>query len=88
MRYGGACMVPEQNSSFLNLVDYSIAKFMDRYVTDDPAAVATINRWIGPNGVVPLGSDAIDVLRQFFRFQLLTRAQVPPAGIDFRNLGK
>lgn len=88
VRYGVACMVPQQNSAFLNLVDYSIARFMDRYVIDEPAAVATINRWFGPDGVVPLGTERLDILRDFFRFQLLTRAQVPPEGIDFSTLGQ
>jgi polar amino acid transport system substrate-binding protein len=88
VNYGVACMTPEQNSSFLNLVDYSIARFMDRYVTQDPTAVAMINRWFGPEGVVPLGSERLDLLRGFFQFQLLTRAQVPPTGIDFRTLGE
>ncbi|ERN40439.1 ABC-type amino acid transport/signal transduction system, periplasmic component [Rubidibacter lacunae KORDI 51-2] len=83
IRYGVACMTDQDNSSFMNLVDYSIARFMDRYITGDPAAVAIVERWFGPEGVVPIGEDRLSLLDDFFRFQLLTRAQVPPDGIDF-----
>jgi polar amino acid transport system substrate-binding protein len=85
--YGIACMVPENNSTFLGLVNYSIAKFMDGYVTGNPDAVAIIDRWFGDDGVVPLGDERLAIAEAFFRFQLLNRAQVPPEGIDFDALG-
>lgn len=85
--YGIACMVPENNSTFLGLVNYSIAKFMDGYVTGNPDAVAIIDRWFGGDGVVPLGDERLAIAEAFFRFQLLNRAQVPPDGIDFDALG-
>jgi polar amino acid transport system substrate-binding protein len=85
--FGVSCIVPENNSTFLGLVNYSIASFMDGYVTGEPTAVAIIDRWFGDNGVVPLGEERLAIAETFFRFQLLNRAQVPPEGIDFNALG-
>jgi polar amino acid transport system substrate-binding protein len=84
--FGIACMVPEQNSSFLDLINYSITKFREGYVTEQPDAIAIVDRWFGDNGVVPLGSERLDLVRELFRFQLLQRAQIPPGGLDFRGL--
>jgi polar amino acid transport system substrate-binding protein len=86
--FGVSCIVPENNSTFLGLVNYSIARFMDGYLTGDPDAVAIIDRWFGANGVVPLGDERLAIVEDYFRFQLLNRAQVPPEGIDFNALGQ
>jgi len=83
--YGVSCIVPENNSTFLGLVNYSLAKFMDGYITGNPEAVAIIDRWFGDNGVVPLSDERLATIEAFFQFQLLNRAQVPPEGIDFNN---
>ncbi len=75
-RYGIACMVPENNSSFLNTVDYAIAGLLQGYVSGDAQATATVNRWFGPDGIVPLPQELIT---EFFQSVLIQRAQVPPA---------
>lgn len=72
-RYGIACMVPEDNSSFLDLVNYAIVKMMQNYVTGK--STATVDRWFGANGVVDLPPDLI---RGFFESIIVTRSQVPP----------
>lgn len=74
-RYGIACMVPQNNSTFLNMVDYAIAGLLQDYVSGDQQARTTVNRWIGPGGVVPLPQDLIT---EFFETVLIQRAQVPP----------
>jgi polar amino acid transport system substrate-binding protein len=86
--FGVSCIVPENNSTFLGLVNYSIARFMDGYVTGNPDSVAIIDRWFGDDGVVPLGEERLATVEDFFRFQLLNRAQVPPDGIDFNAIGQ
>lgn len=70
-RYGIACMVPENNSSFLDLVNYSLMQMMQGYVNGDTSLV---NRWFGSEGIVDLPPELI---RGFFQAVILTREQVP-----------
>lgn len=70
-RYGVACMVPENNSTFLDLVNYSLVRMMQGYVNGDTASV---DRWFGPEGVVELPAE---LLRAFFQSVILGREQVP-----------
>lgn len=74
-RYGIACIVPQNNSTFLNMVDYAIAGLLQDYVSGDQAARTTVNQWIGPGGIVPLPQELIT---EFFETVLIQRAQVPP----------
>lgn len=70
-RYGIACMVPENNSTFLDLVNYSLVRMMQGYVNGDTTLV---DRWFGPEGVVALPPE---LLRVFFEGVILSREQVP-----------
>jgi polar amino acid transport system substrate-binding protein len=72
-RYGIACMVPEDDSSFLDLVNYSLVKFMQGYVTEEQSAVDLVERWFGQAGIVELPSELI---RSFFQSIILTREQI------------
>ena len=74
-RYGIACMVPQNNSTFLNMVDYAIAGLLQGYVSGDQQALTTVNQWIGPGGIVPIPQELIT---RFFEAVLIQRAQVPP----------
>lgn len=73
-RYGVACMVPENNSTFLNTVNYTIVKFMQGYLTGEAGPVEMVDRWIGPQGIVNVESEAV---RDFFKYTLFTHEQVP-----------
>jgi polar amino acid transport system substrate-binding protein len=75
-RFGIACMVPENNSTFLNLVNYSIAGLLQGYVSGEQEALNTVNQWIGEDGIVPLPEELV---RTFFAMVLAQRAQVPPS---------
>ncbi|HIK46690.1 MAG TPA: extracellular substrate binding-like orphan protein GrrP [Leptolyngbyaceae cyanobacterium M65_K2018_010] len=75
-RYGIACMVPQDNSTFLNMVDYAIATLLQSYVSGNQQALTTVNQWIGPGGIVPLPQELIT---EFFEMVLIQRAQVPPS---------
>ena len=72
-RYGIACMVPEDDSSFLDLVNYSLVKFMQGYVTEEQSSVELVERWFGQAGIVELSSELI---RSFFQSIILTREQI------------
>ena len=73
-RHGVACMVPENDSSFLRLVNYTIVKLMQGYVIEDPRYVEIVNRWFGPEGIVP--ADPAEI-RSFFETIIMTREQIP-----------
>ncbi|MDV3002129.1 MAG: Glutamate/aspartate import solute-binding protein [Chroococcopsis gigantea SAG 12.99] len=73
--YGIACMVPENNSGFLDELNYTIVKMMQEYVNNNPATVASIDQWFGAQGLVPLPPELI---RSFFEFTIIEHAQIPP----------
>ena len=60
-REGIACMVPENNSKFLNSVNYSLVKFMQGFVSDNAKYVAIFDRWFGSQGAVYLNQDLRDL---------------------------
>ncbi|MGK7928105.1 MAG: extracellular substrate binding-like orphan protein GrrP [Spirulina sp.] len=73
-RYGIACMVPEDNSGFLDTVNYAIVKLMEGYVTGEEESVETVDRWLGEDGVV---STSPLIIRSFFDTIIITREQIP-----------
>lgn len=74
-KHGIACMVPENDSTFLNLVNYTIVKMMDGYLTGNPRYTAIVNRYFGTDGIVPIDADRI---RNFFEMIVITREQIAP----------
>ncbi|MDJ0508352.1 MAG: extracellular substrate binding-like orphan protein GrrP [Crocosphaera sp.] len=78
-KHGIACMVPEHDSTFLNLVNFTIGKMMDGYLNGDPRYVGIVNRYFGKDGVVPIKEERI---KAFFENIIITREQIPP---NFRS---
>lgn len=74
-RYAIACLVPENDSAFRNLVNLAIARLLQAYLDGNPQAVAAINRWIGPES--PLGVPA-DRIRAYFETVLLGVEPIRP----------
>ncbi len=54
---GIACMVPENNSQLLNVVNYSLVDFMQGFLAEKPENVSIFDRWFGAQGVLPLTED-------------------------------
>jgi len=75
-REGIACMMPEDNSTFRDLVNYTLAKFMQGYLMERPDDIAVINRWFGPEGVAPINQELVV---EFFQDIIDTHSQVPIA---------
>ncbi|GBE73191.1 extracellular solute-binding protein [Microcystis aeruginosa NIES-87] len=73
--FGIACMVPENNSTFLDDVNYAIVKMMQDYITNDRATVSQIDRWFGSQGLVPIPPE---LLKGFFAFKVIEHAQINP----------
>jgi len=72
-RYGIGCMVPENNSMFLNSVNRAIAKMMQGYVVGDKKYVNMVNQWVGPEGLVSLPEELI---RAYFESVIISREQI------------
>ena len=73
--FGIACMVPENNSTFLDDVNHAIVKMMQDYITNDTATVSQIDRWFGSQGMVPIPPE---LLKGFFAFKVIEHAQINP----------
>lgn len=72
-RYGVGCMVPQNNSVFLNAVNRAIAKLMQGYIIGDKKSVEMVNQWLGPKGLVELPEE---LLRTYFETIILSHEQI------------
>ena len=61
-REGIACMVAENNSQFLNVVNYTLVEFMQGFLNDKPKYVTIFEQWFGPQGVLPLTQDLRNIM--------------------------
>lgn len=78
-RYGVGCIVPENNSDFLNVVNFAIARMMQAYVDGQPQAVAFVDRWFGQSGLQVDSSQ----IRTYFQNVLITRESLKLQGLPF-----
>lgn len=53
-RYGVACIVSENNSTFPNLANFAIASMMENYLVGDEAMTKKVSQWFGKMGLLPL----------------------------------
>lgn len=61
-REGIACMVAENNSQLLNIVNYTLVEFMQGFLDDKPESVAIFEKWFGSQGVLPLTQDLKSIM--------------------------
>lgn len=73
--YAIACMLPENDSAFRNLVNLAIARRLQAYVDGDPAMLAAVHRWVGPGGIREVPPDQ---MRSVFEMILTTVEQLRP----------
>jgi polar amino acid transport system substrate-binding protein len=77
--YGVGCILPQDNSGFANIVNLAIARLMAGYLEARPDALASVDPWVGANGVLGIPTDRV---RGFFQSLLLSREGIriePPA---------
>jgi polar amino acid transport system substrate-binding protein len=75
-RYAMGCIMPENNSTFRNLVNLAIAQMIQGYLNGDPASTALVNRWLGPKGVLGLPPE---VIKMYFEMVMLNNEHIRPA---------
>lgn len=76
-REGIACMVPENNSKFLDSVNYSLVKFMQGFVNNDKRYVTIFDRWFGSQGAVFLNQDLRDLMKETMQLFIEFREEIP-----------
>ena len=74
-RYGVACIVPENNSTFLNMADYAIAKMMEGYLVGDQDSLDMVNKWFGPGGVIEIIKPKL--IKEFYENTIMNYEQIP-----------
>ena len=72
-REGIACMVPEGNSQFLDVVNYSLVKFMQGFVEGKSKSVDIFEEWFGAKGVIPIERELVI---EFFQGIIDSREQI------------
>ena len=74
---GIACMVPEDNSKFLDTVNFALFRYMQGFVQGEPSSVQIFDRWFGANGTFPLTKDMRDVAIETMRLVVESREEIP-----------
>lgn len=76
-REGIACMVPENNSKFLDSVNYTLIKFMQGFVRGNPRNISIFDRSFGPKGTVFLNQDLRDLAIETMQLVIESREEIP-----------
>jgi polar amino acid transport system substrate-binding protein len=74
---GIACMVPEDNSKFLDAVNFTLIKFMQGFIKNHSKYVAVFDRSFGANGAVALNQDLRDLAIETMRLVIESREEIP-----------
>ncbi|ACK71678.1 extracellular solute-binding protein family 3 [Gloeothece citriformis PCC 7424] len=72
-RQGIACMVPENNSKFLDTINFTIVRLMQGYLAQEPSSVEIIERWFGSQGIITVEPELI---RNYFQDVINSREQI------------
>lgn len=72
-RQNYACLVPENNSTFLNYANFAIGQFMMGVLIGDEGSTAILDRWFGEEGEFPLDQD---LFRRYFQIVIGMREQI------------
>ncbi len=76
-REGIACMVPENNSKFLDSVNYSLINFMQGFINQKSRNVTIFDRWFGAKGTIFLNQDLRDLAVETMQLVIESRQEIP-----------
>jgi polar amino acid transport system substrate-binding protein len=74
---GIACMVPENNSNFLDTANYALLRFMQGFIRAKQPYVQIFDRWFGPQSSLPLSRDLRELMVDNMRLVLDTKQEIP-----------
>ena len=78
---GIGCMLPENNSTFRDTVNYTLIRFMQGFLTGKKSEVSTFDRWFGSSGVAPLTQDQRDLVIENMRLTLDSLEPLPESDL-------
>jgi polar amino acid transport system substrate-binding protein len=55
-----SCMVPQDESAWRDTINYSLVKFMEGIISDQPKTVTIYEKWFGDGGVTPYSREIIN----------------------------
>lgn len=73
---GIACMVPENNSNFLDTANYALIRFMQGFVRGKQPYIQTFDRWFGSQSALPLSKDLRELIIDNMRLVLDTKQEI------------
>jgi polar amino acid transport system substrate-binding protein len=74
---GIACMVPENNSNFLDTANYALLRFMQGFIRTKQPYVQIFDRWFGAQSSLPLSRDLRELIVDNMRLILDTKQEIP-----------
>ncbi len=74
---GIACMIPENNSQFLNSVNYALIRFMQSFLAGKSQSVVLFERWFGFQGIVPLTEDLRNLMLENMQLIVDFKEEIP-----------
>jgi len=74
---GIACMVPENNSKFLDTTNYALIRFMQGFVSGKQPYLQIFDRWFGSQSLLPLSKDLRELVIENMRLVLDAKQEVP-----------
>ncbi|MBE9032514.1 amino acid ABC transporter substrate-binding protein [filamentous cyanobacterium LEGE 11480] len=73
---GVSCMVPENNSRFLDNVNYALFRHMQGFVQGEAKYTRIFDRWFGPKSVLPLSRDYRELVLETMRLTVDSREEI------------
>jgi polar amino acid transport system substrate-binding protein len=74
---GIACMIPEDNSQFLNNVNYALVRFMQSFLAGKQESIDLFDRWFGSQGIVPLTEDLRNLMLENMQLIVDFKEEIP-----------
>ncbi len=78
---GIACMVPENNSTFLGTANYSLIRFMQGFLRQKQPYVQIFDRWFGAQSALPLSKDLRDLVIDNMRLVIDAKQEIPDSDL-------
>jgi polar amino acid transport system substrate-binding protein len=74
---GIACMVPENNSTFLDVANYALIRFMQGFLKGKQPYVQIFDRWFGSRSVMPVSNNLRELIIENMRLTIDAKQEVP-----------
>jgi polar amino acid transport system substrate-binding protein len=78
---GVACMLPENNSTFRDAVNFSLIRYMQGFLAQRKPNVELFNRWFGPQGASPLTVDLRNLMLETMQIVVDSYERLPDSSL-------